>query len=62
MQITASGTYTDIDCETMDAHEGTTNKNDKIEGSFFTLPPGSTRVQKTSGISKVEVWPRWWRL
>lgn len=60
--ITAADTYTDLDCELMDAFKGTANKNSNItlsSGSFPTLRPGTTGVTLASTISKVEITPRW---
>lgn len=61
--ITAADVYTDIDCEMMDAFKGSVNKNNNVQLSsykFPTLPPGKTVFSLGSGITKVEVTPRWW--
>lgn len=63
--ITSANSYTDIDCEAMEAYKGTTscNANIRVSGSSFpTLMPGSNGITLYSGISRVEVTPRWWRL
>lgn len=63
--ITAADVYTDIDCEMMDAYKGTLSKNDCIQLSgynFPTLPSGNTGISLGTGITKVEVTPRWWTI
>lgn len=58
-------TYTDIDCDVEDAYNGTTNCNGNIalsSGSFWKLHPGINGVTKPSGVSRIEITPRWWRL
>ena len=60
--ITAADEYTDIDCEMMDCFKGSENKNQYVQFSgndFPTLEPGINGFT-FSGISKVEVKPRWW--
>lgn len=60
-----SYTYIDIDCDTMDAYFGSTNCNDKITLSGDTFPVlhnGSNGIDLGTGITKVEITPRWWRL
>lgn len=65
--INNANTYTDIDCELMEAYKDTmaTNCNGNItlnNGVFPELAPGSNTVKKSSGISKLEITPRWWIL
>ena len=61
----ASGaTYTDIDCEMQDAYFGTTNCNGNIvlgSSGFPKLLPGSNGITFT-GLKRVDITPRWWRL
>lgn len=60
--ITAADVYTDIDCEMMDCFKGSANKNQYVQFSgndFPTLEPGVNGFT-FSGITKVEVKPRWW--
>ena len=52
--------YTDIDCESMDAYYGSTNRNGNISGSFPTLEPGNNGVTLGTGITKVQITPRYW--
>ena len=62
--ITAADGYTDIDCETQEAYKGSTNCNANItltSGAFPSLAPGSNSVSFT-GLTKVEITPRWWIL
>lgn len=55
--------YLDVDCENMDAFYGQTNCNDKItltSGDFPELFPGDNGITLGSGITRVELIPRWW--
>lgn len=57
--------YTDIDCDIMDAYKGTVNRNAYVQVSgadFPTLAPGKTGISLGTGITKVEITPRWWML
>ena len=54
-----------IDSEMMDCYSGTQSANSKVTFSgnnFPTLKPGSNGVVYGSGITKVEITPRWWRV
>ena len=53
--------YTDIDCESMDAYAAGENRNSNISGAFPVLEPGPNGVS-LSGVTKVEITPRWWIL
>lgn len=66
VEITQADGYTDIDCELEEAYKDTlsTDKNGMIiltDGIFPTLMPGSNTVT-LSGITKLEIRPRWWVL
>lgn len=61
MTISSASTYTDIDCDLMDAYKGTTNCNGNVSGTFPKLTPGQNVVD-LNGVSKIEIIPRWWRL
>lgn len=52
--------YTDIDCESMDAYYGSTNRNSNISGTFPMLEPGNNGVTLGTGITKVQITPRYW--
>ena len=57
--------YIDIDCDMQDAYRGSANMNAKVtlsSGEFPVLHPGSTGITLGSGITKVEITPRWWCL
>lgn len=61
--ITKADTYTDIDCEMQDAYKGAVSKNRYIQLSdynFPTLAPGTNRISLGTGISRIEITPRWW--
>lgn len=60
MTISSANSYTDIDCDLMDAFKGTTNCNGNVSGTFPTLTPGENTVTLNTGITKIEVIPRWW--
>lgn len=52
--------YIEIDSELMSAYKGSTLCNDKILfTSFPVLEPGNNTIQVSSGITKVEIIPRW---
>ena len=66
IQITSASSYTDIDCELMEAYKDTlaTNCNNNIvltNGKFPSLKSGENAVT-LSGITKLEIQPRWWML
>jgi phage-related protein len=64
MTISAADVYTDIDCDTQDAYKGNVNCNNKITltaGKFPVLKPGINNIY-LSGVSKVELTPRWWTI
>lgn len=57
--------YVDIDSELQDCYSGFENANPYVtfganDRNYPVLPPGNTNIQIVSGISKVEVFPRWW--
>lgn len=63
--IDGSDVYTDIDCEMMDAYKGTANKNHTItlsDNNFPVLRAGVNNFALGTGITKVEITPRWWRV
>lgn len=60
--ITEADSYTDIDCEIMEAYKGTTSCNNFIQLSeidFPVLSPGSNSID-LNGVSQVQITPRWW--
>lgn len=62
--ITSADGYTDIDCDLQDAYKGAVNCNGNITldfGKFFSLSPGTNGIQLT-GISQIEITPRWWTI
>lgn len=62
--INSASVYTDIDCELEEAYKGSTNCNGNItlaSGKFPALEPGNNNIY-LSGVSKVELTPRWWTL
>lgn len=63
--ISGSDGYTDIDCEMMDAYKGTANKNHTITLTGYNFPvftPGVNNISLGTGITRVEITPRWWRV
>lgn len=57
--------YTDIDCEMMDCFRGSVNKNRVVSFTNYNFPvlePGTNYFSLGTGITKVEITPRWWRL
>ena len=62
--VTGVSPYIDIDCELMDAYYQSESRNDKISLSandFPALIPGLNTVT-LSGVTSVEITPRWWRV
>lgn len=62
--ITTAGTsYIDIDCEIQDCYEGSINRNGNVTISKWpTLVPGNNGITLGTGITKVQIIPRWWKL
>ena len=55
--------YIDIDCDIQDCYEGLDNRNGLVSLTDFpTLPSGNTGIKLGTGITKVEITPRWWTL
>lgn len=61
MGVGACSAYIDIDCESMEAFEGSVSRNATVSGEFPTLKPGANAVG-FSGFSRIEITPRWWRI
>lgn len=62
LTISETTAYTDIDCESMDAYYGATNRNSNISGTFPVLKPGTNGIALGTGITKLQITPRWWIL
>ena len=65
VQIAISASPTTIDCEAMEAYNGTTSRNGSIvltPNKFPVLSPGSNTITLGSGITQVQITPRWWRI
>lgn len=63
--ITQADTYTDLDCDMQEAYKGGTLKNQYVVLSgndYPVLQPGPNTIAVGSGISRIEITPRWWRL
>lgn len=64
--ITVGGSnHTVIDCEMMEAYDGTTSKNGDITlepNTFPKLQAGANNIVMSSGITQLIITPRWWRL
>lgn len=63
--ISQADVYTDIDCDLCLAYKGSTNKNQYVSFASYggpSLGPGSNNITLNTGITKVEVTPRWWTL
>lgn len=66
-QITLANTsdYTDVDCDIMEAYNGTNSRNANItlqDNDFPTLAAGENGITLGTGITRVEIIPRWWRV
>lgn len=63
--ITDCTSYVDIDCELMDCYEGSINRNNDVIFSTYDFPklqPGDNAINIISGITALEITPRWWRV
>ena len=63
--ISQADVYTDIDCEMMDCFKGLVNKNQFVTFSNYNFPvfaPGVNSISLGTGITRVEITPRWWRV
>lgn len=63
--INNSGNYIDIDSESGLAYRGAVNMNSSITLSGFDFPVlsyGLNNISLGSGISQVQITPRWWRV
>lgn len=54
--------YLDIDCDIQDCFHETENLNKYMRGDFPVLGEGTIGISLGDGITKIIVWPRWWRL
>lgn len=61
MGVGSCSAYVDIDCELMEAYEGSESRNSVVGGEFPMLKPGANHVG-FSGFSRIEITPRWWRI
>lgn len=64
VSLAANNGNTIIDCELMDAYEGSQNRNSDLtllSGSFPELPSGNTTIEVDPGVV-IEITPRWWRI
>lgn len=50
-----------LDCDLETAYKGSTNMNSSVAGDFPVLIPGENTVS-VSGLTAVEIIPRWWTL
>lgn len=65
IDITQADVYTDIDCDMQEAYKGSASKNEYVTLSgneFPVIHPGENSIYIGSGITKIELTPRWWRL
>lgn len=65
IEILENDNYIDIDCDLKDAYCGNVNCNPKIKllsGEFFKLITGENGVSLGSGITKVEITPRFYTI
>ena len=65
VNIAQADQYTDIDFELEEAYKGSVNCNANVElsGSDFpSIPSGAVNISLGSGITKVEITPRWWTI
>lgn len=59
----AGQAYVDIDCDSMNAYEGSTNMNQYLTVTDFpVLAHGSNGITLGTGITKIEIMPRWYTI
>ena len=56
--------YIDVDCDLQDCYHGSNNRNANVViiGDFPTLDPGLNALTIGSGITSVQIMPRWWTI
>lgn len=62
--VTGASGFVDLDCELMEAYEGSTSRNGTTtlqDGKFPVLTPGDNSVSFT-GFSSIAITPRWFRI
>lgn len=60
--VNSVDSYVDVDCDTMQVYKGTENKGNTVTITDFPqLVSGSNSIS-LSGITKVIITPRWWKL
>lgn len=64
LTLSQAGTdHVDIDCDIMDAFEGSTNMNQYLTVTDFpVLQPGTNGITLGAGITKLEIIPRWYEI
>lgn len=63
--ISQADVYTDIDCDLCLAYKGSINKNSFVSFPVYGGPvfgPGNNGVTLGTGITKIEITPRWWTI
>lgn len=63
--ISQADVYTDIDCRIMEAYKGAVPKNDMITLSGYDFPvlvAGANNISLGTGITRVDITPRWWEV
>ena len=63
--VIGGSSNTVIDCELMECYDGANSKNGDVvmtPNQFPVLDSGSNTIDLSTGITKVEIVPRWWRL
>ena len=64
ISVTGLSAYVDLDCDLMEAYEGSTSRNGTTtleNGKFPVLAPGDNAVAFT-GFTSVVITPRWWTI
>lgn len=63
--VANSADHITIDCEIMDCYRGTVQMNEKVTFSgndFPTLKPGNNVITLGTGITRIDIAPKWWHL
>ena len=54
--------YIDIDCDLQEAYYGNTNANMYVSGPRFPVLTSGENAVTLTGVTKIEIIPRWWQL
>lgn len=64
VNITGVSQNITLDAETQNCYKGTTNLNNKVSltNNFPVLEKGTNTISWTGSVTRVDIYPRWWKL